>query len=106
MSHAIARESPAPAAGPRTIAIVGFGISCSQRDVSIAARSAWAFSSMVWPPSSLPSAIALTSPPAQEAAPGAGQDHAAYRWVLGENVAEPPAGCCASGADTALKKFF
>ena len=35
MSHAIASESPAPAAGPRTIAIVGLGISCSQRDVSM-----------------------------------------------------------------------
>ena len=47
MSHAIARESPAPAAGPRTIAMVGLGISCSQRDVSMRERSAWAFSSIV-----------------------------------------------------------
>ncbi len=47
MSQAIASERPAPAAGPRTIAMVGLGISWSHRDVSMRARSASAFSSMV-----------------------------------------------------------
>ncbi len=69
MSQAIASESPAPAAGPRIIAMVGLGISCSQREVSMRERSACARSSIVWPPSSLPSAMALTSPPAQKPRP-------------------------------------
>src|SRR5437016_4972272 len=52
---------PAPAAAPRTIAIVGFGISWSQRDTSIRERSACALSSRVVPPNARPSAIAFTS---------------------------------------------
>src|SRR5439155_1161290 len=62
-SHASASDMPAPAAAPRTIAIVGFGISWSQRDTSIRERSACALSSRVVPPNSRPSAIAFTSPP-------------------------------------------
>ena len=68
-SQAIASERPAPAAAPRTMAIVGLGSSCSQRETSICERSAWAFSSSVVPPNSRPSAMALTSPPAQKPRP-------------------------------------
>src|SRR6266849_1272047 len=68
-SQAMARDSPAPAAAPRTMAMVGLGISCSHREVSIFARRPCALSSIVSPPNSRPSAMALTSPPAQKPRP-------------------------------------
>src|SRR5215470_17015887 len=48
------------------MAMVGLGISWSRREVSMRERKACAFSSIVVPPNSVPSAIALTSPPAQK----------------------------------------
>src|SRR5947207_4527138 len=51
------------------MAIVGLGISCSQRETSILSRRPWALSSSVSPPNSRPSAMALTSPPAQKPRP-------------------------------------
>src|SRR5215813_1437781 len=51
------------------MAMVGFGISWSRREVSMLERSCCAFSSMVVPPNSVPSAMALTSPPAQKPRP-------------------------------------
>src|SRR5712691_6836935 len=68
-SQAMASDSPAPAAAPRTMAMVGLGISCSHREVSIFARRPCALSSIVSPPNSRPSAMALTSPPAQKPRP-------------------------------------
>src|SRR5262245_23725676 len=65
----MARLRPAPAAAPRTMAMLGLGISCSQREVSIRDRKADAFSSRLLPEVSRPSAMALTSPPAQNARP-------------------------------------
>ena len=66
------------------MAMVGLGISCSQREVSMRLRSAWAFSSSVWPPSSLPSAMRLDVAARAEAAPGAGEHHHADRRILGQ----------------------
>src|SRR5262250_78376 len=51
------------------MAMVGLGISWRRREVSMRERKACAFSSMVVPPNSVPSAIALTSPPAQKPRP-------------------------------------
>ena len=66
-SQASASAMPAPAAGPLTMAIVGFGISCSSREISIRPRnSATACSTLT---SAGRSAMFLTSPPAQKARP-------------------------------------
>src|SRR6516165_6692585 len=67
-SHARASASPAPAAGPLIIAIVGFGSSCKMRDTSIRERRC-AVASAAFRRSPLSSAMLLTSPPAQKARP-------------------------------------
>ena len=66
-SQASAKEKPAPAAGPFTMAMVGFGISCNKREISILPRKRCTASSM--PNWVAPSAILLTSPPAQKPRP-------------------------------------
>jgi len=74
MSHAIASESPAPAAGPRTIAMVGLGhLRAASATSSMRLRSAWAFSSIVWAaqPRCLGHGLDVAAP-RRKAAPGAG----------------------------------
>ena len=66
-SHASAIACPAPAAAPFTIAIVGLGISCSSREISIRARRRATSSSELR--GTVSSAMRLTSPPAQNARP-------------------------------------
>src|SRR5262245_45684762 len=68
-SQASARESPAPAAAPRTIAMVGFAISCSRREISMFERRECAIASSEPSPRGRSSTIALTSPPEQKARP-------------------------------------
>src|ERR1700752_1923791 len=67
MSQASAMARPAPAAGPFTIAMVGFGISCSSREISIRPRSRATSSSELR--GTVSSAMRFTSPPAQNARP-------------------------------------
>src|ERR1700752_1965243 len=67
MSQASAMARPAPAAAPFTIAMVGFGISCSSREISIRPRSRATSSSELR--GTVSSAMRFTSPPAQNARP-------------------------------------
>ncbi len=66
MSQARAMLSPAPAAGPFTMAMVGLGISCSSRDVSSRCRRRVTGLSS---DSASPEAMPPMSPPAQKARP-------------------------------------
>jgi hypothetical protein len=68
-SQASAIDMPAPARGPRTMAMVGLGISCSSLEISIFSRSALALPWIESSANSLPSAMDLTSPPAQKPRP-------------------------------------
>ena len=81
-SQANASDIPAPAATPFSIAIVGFGISCSSRDASIDTRSVSVRCSGVsGEPSAATRACTRTSPPAQNAPPSAGDHHTADRII-------------------------